>query len=91
MGEIIARGETVDGVALAHELRRHSELESCDGLSYLASLTDGLPQIPNLDGYTRIIREAATLRQIAFAGQNLSTAAMQPGADPAALLKLAST
>ncbi len=91
MGEIVARGETVDSVGLAHELRSHGELESCDGLSYLASLTDGLPQIPSLNGYTRLIREAATLRQIAFAGQNLSNAAMKPGADSATLLKSAST
>src|SRR5579864_1738017 len=51
MKDLHERGEKVDRVTLANELLRHGELESCDGISYLVSLDDGLPQIYNLDSY----------------------------------------
>src|SRR5713226_4264044 len=48
MRGLYERGEKIDRVTVAEELMRFSELESCDGLSYLVSLDDGLPQIFNL-------------------------------------------
>src|SRR5689334_327660 len=45
MGELHERGEKIDRVTIANELLRFNELEACDGLSYLVSLDDGLPQI----------------------------------------------
>ena len=50
---------------------KFNELESCDGLSYLVSLDDGLPQIPNLDSYIRIVKDKAILRRIIFASQHM--------------------
>lgn len=64
MAGLYERGERIDRVTLANELTRHRELESVDGLSYLASLDDGLPHIPNLDSYIRIIKEKARLRRL---------------------------
>ncbi len=71
MGELHDRGETVDRVTLANELMKFNELESVDGLSYLVSLDEGLPQISNLDGYIRIVKDKATLRRIIFTSQKL--------------------
>ena len=71
MGELHARGERIDRVTIANELLRYHELESCDGLSYLVSLDDGLPHILNLDAYIRIVKDKAVLRQMAFASQYL--------------------
>jgi len=71
MAELQARGERIDRVTLANELLRYNELESCDGLSYLVSLDDGLPQILNLDAYIRIVKDKAVLRRIVFASQHL--------------------
>ena len=71
MGELHARGEKIDRVTLANELLRHGELESCDGISYLVSLDDGLPQIYNLDSYFRIVKDKSILRRIIFTSQNL--------------------
>src|SRR5580704_14547613 len=45
MSELHDRGEKIDRVTVANELLRRNELESIDGLSYLVSLDDGLPQI----------------------------------------------
>jgi replicative DNA helicase len=42
-----------------------------DGLSYLVSLDDGLPEIVNLDSYVRIVKDKATLRNLMFAAQRV--------------------
>src|SRR5471030_1426381 len=51
MADLYGRGERVDRVMVATELMKFNELEACDGLSYLISLDEGLPQIPNIDSY----------------------------------------
>ena len=71
MGELHERGERIDRVTIANELMRFNELESCDGLSYLVSLDDGLPQNLNIDAYVRIVKDKAVLRRIIFASQHL--------------------
>lgn len=70
MQELRARGERIDRVTLANELKDRDELEA-DGLSYICSLDDGMPRLANLDGYVRIIQEKATLRRAIFAAQKL--------------------
>src|ERR1700736_813902 len=64
MVELHGRSERIDRVTIANELLRYNELESVDGLTYLVSLDDGLPKIPNLDSYVKIIRDKAVLRRI---------------------------
>src|ERR1700722_18964562 len=76
MNEIHERGEKVDRITLANELLRFNELESVDGLSYLVSLDDGLPKIPNLDGYIKIIRDKASLRQMIAVSQQITNRAL---------------
>ena len=71
MAEIAARGERIDRVTVANELMKHSQLESVDGLSYLVSLDDGLPQVFRLDSYLQIVKDKSTLRRIIFTSQKL--------------------
>jgi replicative DNA helicase len=71
MGELYERGEKIDRVTVANELMKFNELEACDGLSYLVSLDDGLPQIPNLDSYIKIVKDKSILRRIIFASQHM--------------------
>jgi replicative DNA helicase len=71
MGDLQDRSEKIDRITVANELMKFNELEACDGLSYLVSLDDGLPQIPNLDSYIRIVKDKAILRRIIFASQNM--------------------
>jgi hypothetical protein len=73
MKDVYARGDRVDRVTLAEELNRNGELASVDGLSYLVSLDDGLPQIPNIDSYLRILQEKSTRRRIIYACEHLKT------------------
>jgi replicative DNA helicase len=71
MAGLHERSERIDRVTVANELIKFSELEACDGLSYLVSLDDGLPQIPNLDSYIRIVKDKSVLRRIIFASQHM--------------------
>ena len=86
MGELHERGESIDRVTVANELLRFSELEACDGLSYLVSLDDGLPQILNLDSYIRIVKDKSTLRRIIFTSQQLMNRCLVGEEDPQEIL-----
>jgi replicative DNA helicase len=71
MGELHARGERIDRLTVAEELMKHNQLEACDGVGYLVSLDDGLPQIHNLDSYARIVKDKSLLRRVIYASQGL--------------------
>ena len=86
MGDLHGRSEPIDRVTVHNELDRHKEAESCDGFSYLVSLDDGLPQIPNLDGYVRIIQEKATLRRAIYAAQSVINRCLTAEGDSTAIL-----
>jgi replicative DNA helicase len=86
MGELQTRGEKIDRITVANELMKFNELEACDGLTYLVSLDDGLPQIPNLDSYIRIVKNKAVLRRIVAASQHMMNRAMLAEEDPGDIL-----
>src|SRR3954469_11257071 len=86
MGEIYERGEKIDRITVANELMKFNELESCDGLSYLVSLDDGLPQIPNVDSYIRLVKDKAILRSIIFASEHMRNRAMMGEESPNEIL-----
>lgn len=71
MVDLATRGERIDRVTVANELMKYGQLESVDGLSYLVSLDDGLPQVFSLDSYLRIVKDKAVLRRIILTSQRL--------------------
>jgi len=71
MHDLSERGERIDRVTVANELMKQNQLESVDGLSYLVSLDDGLPQIFALDSYVKIVKDKSVMRRIVFASQKL--------------------
>jgi replicative DNA helicase len=71
MYDLQERDERIDRVTVANELMRHGELESVDGLSYLVSLDEGLPEIYNLEAYVQIVKDKALLRGMIYAAQEL--------------------
>jgi replicative DNA helicase len=86
MGELQERGEKIDRITIANELMRFNELEACDGLTYLVSLDDGLPQIPNLESYIRIVKDKSVLRRIIFASQHMMNRCLLGEEEPGAIL-----
>jgi replicative DNA helicase len=71
MKDLYDRGEHIDRVTVPNELMKHGQLESVDGLTYLVSLDDGLPEIVNLDSYVRIVKEKSLLRETMVACESI--------------------
>jgi len=86
MVELHERSERIDRVTVANELLRYNELEQVDGLTYLVSLDDGLPHIPNLDSYVKIIRDKAVLRRIITVSQQTMNRCLVGEEDPTQIL-----
>jgi hypothetical protein len=84
--ELDRDGKKVDRVTVADELHRHNELESCDGVSYLASLDDGLPRMPNVASYVEIVKKKAILRRVIFGARDLAKHAFDEPEDPASVI-----
>ena len=86
MSELHERGEKIDRVTLANELMKHGQLQSVDGLSYLVSLDDGLPQLHNLDSYVGIVKEKSTLRKIIAISQDTISRCVAQGENASEIL-----
>jgi replicative DNA helicase len=89
MLELYDRQEKIDHVTLSNELMRYGELESVDGVSYLVSLDEGLPELFNLDSYVQIVKDKATLRQMIFASQEIMQRCFVAEEDPKKILEVA--
>ena len=87
--EVDQRGEKVDALTVAEELRRQNLLDVCDGLSYLNSLDDALPHIPNIGSYAQIVKDKAILRRVIFGADGLKTRAMLDREDPDSVIAAA--
>lgn len=61
---LIKNGHAVDMVTLGNELNARKELEAVGGMSYLFSLTEGLPRRPAIDDYVKIVKDKSVLRQL---------------------------
>jgi replicative DNA helicase len=86
MGDLHERDERIDRITVANELMKFSELEACDGLSYLVSLDDGLPQLPNVDSYIRIVKDKSVLRRIILASQHMINRCLLDAEEPDQIL-----
>lgn len=85
--ELYDSGGNVDRVTVVNALLNRGELDSCGGFSYLCSLDDGLPQIPNLDSYVSIVKDKATLRRIITATELIQRRALSQEEKPQDILE----
>lgn len=61
-GKLAELGIQIDRVTVAEQLSRTGDLEKVGGLAYLLDLDNGMPHIPNLEGYCTILRECRIRR-----------------------------
>jgi replicative DNA helicase len=64
MVRIFERGDVIDAVTLAEELRTAGDVEAVGGMSFLSSLLDAVPTAANIEYHARIVREKAVLRRL---------------------------
>jgi replicative DNA helicase len=70
--QLYERGEPLDKITLAEELRLRSLLEKVGGLPYLTSLMDTVPTAASAEYYAQIVREKASLRGLIHAGTEIT-------------------
>lgn len=72
MLDLYGRGEPVDAITLADELRRRDTLDSLGGKAYLHTLVSSVPTAGSATHYARIVGEHAVLRRLIQASQEIS-------------------
>jgi replicative DNA helicase len=65
------RGQSVDLITLADELRSRGNLEQCGGLANVSRLTSAVPTSANVEYYARIVQAAAIRRSLARISQEI--------------------
>jgi replicative DNA helicase len=79
--DMLGAGIPVDITTLPERLDQRKETQAVGGVSYLASLTEGLPRRPSIAAYVRIVREKWMLRQIINVCQRTIVNAEDQGED----------
>jgi replicative DNA helicase len=78
---LFGRGEAVDSVTVAEELRRAGNLEEVGGKPYLFHLVNSVPAASNAFHYARIVEETSLLRRLIDATQEAAALAFDSGDD----------
>jgi len=65
------RNHAIDFITLKEELARAGELDEVGGPAYIASLVDGVPRATNVEFYSKIVKEKATLRNLIYAANKI--------------------
>lgn len=89
MAELSGAGKPIDRITVAQALDMAGQLEAVDGLSYLVSLDDGLPEIVHLENYVRVIRDKAVKRRAIYAHQKAIEELITDADDAPAILEKA--
>ncbi|MBI1356558.1 MAG: replicative DNA helicase [Acidobacteria bacterium] len=71
MKDLAERPERIEYLTLVEELDRHGQLESIDGIAYIASLNEGLPRLTSIDSYVKIVKDKSLLRQLIRTSQTI--------------------
>ena len=77
MGDLQERGDPIDNLTLINELEKHDQLDSVDGMAYVASLTEGFPRLTNVDSYIKIVKDKSLLRRLIFTSQNIISSCVE--------------
>jgi replicative DNA helicase len=69
---LFERGEPLDKVTLAEELKQRGLLDKVGGLAYLTSLMEAVPTAASAEYYAKIVAEKASLRRLIHAGTQIT-------------------
>ncbi len=72
LSALYERGEPLDKVSLAEELKNRGMLDKIGGMAYLGSLMDTVPTAASAEYYARIVREKAQLRGLIRLGAQVA-------------------
>ncbi len=86
VSHISASGEMVDLITLTEELKRTEMLDSCGGVSYIASVTSEVPTTANIDFYAKVVKQNSIRRHLLNVSNNLIAKAYDDSEDTREIL-----
>ena len=64
MISLFERAESIDPILIGEELKKEGHLESIGGIAGITNLTIGLPHFSDLQSYTKVVKQKATVRNL---------------------------
>jgi len=89
MRRLAESSHEIDLLTLKEELAKQGLLDHAGGSAYVSSLTDGIPDIANVERYARIVKEKSTLRRLIVMGNSVMRAALDAPGEPTEVLSIA--
>jgi replicative DNA helicase len=89
MRVLAEQSREIDPLTLKEELAKRAQLDHVGGAAYISSLSDGIPDIANVERYARIVKEKSMLRRLIVMGNSVMRAALDAPSEPATVLNLA--
>lgn len=83
---LFERGSEINSILLADELRRDGSLDSSGGMLFLSNLAFGLPHVPSLAAYAKVIRGKSLLRQLVRVANKITAEALEEEDEPQSIL-----
>ena len=77
--KLFDKGEPIDIVTVAEELRRAGQLEEVGGSEYLSALIEACPSSANVEAYGKVVQEKSILRQLLKASDEIAGMAYNAG------------
>ena len=89
MRVLAEQSREIDLLTLKDELAKRSHLDQVGGAAYISSLSDGIPDIANVERYARMVKEKSMLRRLIVMGNSVMRAALDAPSEPADVLNIA--
>src|SRR5712692_3038741 len=89
MRALAEQSREIDTLTLKDELGKRAQLEQVGGAAYISSLSDGIPDIANVERYARIVKEKSMLRRLIVMGNSVMPAAFDAPNEPTEVLNIA--
>ena len=84
--DLFSRRYPVDFITLSEFCREKGILEDCGGVAYLGTLASDLGSTANFRAYAQVVRDKATLREVAAAASSILEKAYSPDGDSTELV-----
>lgn len=69
--DVFNAGSCADYVTVANQLKDNGDLARVGGLAFVVSLSDGMPSLPSISSYVKILQEKSIRRRAIIAAQNV--------------------
>ena len=89
MERLSSDSRVIDSLTLREALKKDNTLEAVGGVTYIASLLDGVPRVSSVDHYARIVKEKSLLRKLIHSANEILLRGISNEEDPLELLERA--